>query len=263
MSSYIQFGAGKLFVNPNAGNLAVNPTPVQGKTIQDVTIDAASELKELKGASQYPDDVAAADRKTTGKFSIGRKDLTFFNQVFFADAVAAGGTSVVPNFAAVPSSNAVTVTPPNSGTFGTDLGVQYQGSGLSLTRIPSGTPAAGQYTCASGVYTFASGDTSAAAGVLISYAYSLASLGATYTVNNQDLGYGPQCELYLVDTYQPNNSGSASNPVLEYNCIRLYAVKFTKLTLGNKRSDYAMPELEFSYFQNSAGKVMDMYSVKG
>src|SRR3954453_3982613 len=135
MSSYIQFGAGKIFVNPNAGNLAINPTPLQGKTIQDVSVEASGEIKELKGGSQFPDDTAVGDKKGSGKFSVGRKDLGMFNQIFFADKIAAGGTSVVPNFAAIPASSAVPVTPPNSGTFTADLGVQYGASGLSLTRL--------------------------------------------------------------------------------------------------------------------------------
>src|SRR6185437_12142937 len=108
MSSYIQFVSGRLYLNPNAGNLPTNPTPVQGMTIQDVQVDISGEVKELKGASQFPDDVAAGDKKGSGKFSVGRKDLQMFNNIFFADVVSAGGVSVVPNFAATPSSNAVT-----------------------------------------------------------------------------------------------------------------------------------------------------------
>lgn len=259
MSSYIQFGSGRLYVNPNAGNLAVNPTAVQGFTIQDVQIDISGEVKELKGASQFPDDVAAGDKKGTGKFGVGRKDLNMFNQIFFADIVETGGTSVVPNFSAVPTSSAVTVTPPASGTFAADLGVQYAGSGISLTKVAA-TPTAGQYTVASGVYTFASGDTAATAGVVISYSYTLTA-GTTYQVNNQALGYGPQVEVYLVDTYQPKNSGTATAPVYEYNVIHLYAAKVTKITIGNKRADYSIPEVDFSYFQAANGRVMDLYAV--
>ena len=51
--------------------------------------------------------------------------------------------------------------------------------------------------------------------------------------------------------------------MFEYNCIRLYAVKFNKITLGNKRADYSMPEVDFGFFQAPNGRVIDMYSVKG
>lgn len=259
MSSYIQFGAGKLFVVPTGGNLPINPTPQQVLTIQDVSIDISGEIKELKGASQFPDDTAVADKKGSGKFSMGRKDLQLFNQMFSADTTVTGGTSVSPNEQHVPTTNAVTVTPPSSGTFADDLGVFYQSSGLALVRVAA-SPAVGQYSVAAGVYTFAAGDTAAAAGVVISYSYTLTG-GTTYQINNQPLGYGPQCELYLVDTYQPKNVGTVSAPVLEYNVIHLFAAKINKITLGNKRADYSMPEVDFSYFQNAAGKVIEMYSV--
>lgn len=259
MSSYIQFGSGRLFLNATGGNLPANPTPMQALTIQDVQIDIAGDLKELKGASQFPDDVATGDKKGTGKFAVGRKDLQLFNQIFSADIVATGGTSVYPNFSAVPTSNAVTITPPGSGTFETDLGVTYAGSGLALVKVAS-TPAVGQYSVSAGVYTFAAGDAAAAAGVVISYAYTLTT-GNTYQINNQPLGYGPQVEMFLVDTYQPKNVGTSSAPIWEYNVIHLYAAKINKITLGNKRADYSIPEVDFAYFQNSAGKVIEMFSV--
>lgn len=259
MSSYIQFGSGVLLVNPNAGNLATNPTPMQGMTIQDVSIDMSGEVKELKGSKQFPDDVAAGDKKGSGKFAVGRKDLALFNQIFFADKVVTGGTSVSPNEVHVPSSSSVTVTPPGSGTFSVDLGVSYEGSGLALVKVAS-SPTVGQYSVSAGVYTFAAGDTSAAAGVLISYAYTVTT-GATYQVNNHNLGYGPQVEMWLVDTYQPLNVGTPDAPVWEYNVIRLYAAKVTKLSIGNKRADYSIPEVDFSYFQAPSGRVIDMFSV--
>jgi hypothetical protein len=256
MSAYLQFGSGRLYVNPNAGNLATNPTPLQGLTIQDVSIDISGDIKELKGASQFPDDTAVADKKGSGKFSIGRKDLTMFNQIFFADTVATGGTSVSPNEAHnVPASTpfTVTVTPPSTGTFETDLGVVYQATGKELQKLTTGTPTTGQYTVSAGVYTFASADTGLA--VLISYSYTLTATGALYQVNNQLLGYGPQCEFFLVDQYQPVSG--------VYNVIHLYAAKVNKITIGNKRADYSIPEVDFMFFQSASGRVIDMYSVNG
>lgn len=263
MSSYIQFGSGRLYLNPNAGNLATNPTPLQGMTIQDVQIDMTGDVKELKGSSQFPDDVAAGDKKGTGKFAIGRKDLELFNQIFFADTIATGGTSVAPNEShSIPATTpyTVVVTPPNSGTFSVDLGVNYAASGIALVKVGT-SPATGQYSVAEGTYTFAAGDQGV--GVIISYAYTITGSGATYQVNNQALGYGPQVEMWLVDTYQPKNVGSAGAPVYEYNVIRIYAAKVTKLTIGNKRADYSIPEIDFSYFQSPSGRVIDMFSVNG
>ncbi len=262
MSNYIQFGSGRLFLVPTAANLPLNPTPAQVLTIQDVSIDISGEIKELKGASQFPDDTAVADKKGTGKFATGRKDLQLLNQIFNADTTYVGGTSVSPNEVHTPVTSTVTVVPPITGTFATDLGVTYLGSGKALVKVAA-TPAVGQYTVSAGVYTFAVSDAAATAGVVISYSYTVSSTGLTYQINNQVLGYGPQCEFFLVDQYQPVNSGTASAPVFEYNVIHLFAVKVNKITIGNKRADYSMPEVDFSYFQNAQGKVMEMYAIGG
>jgi hypothetical protein len=257
MSAYIQFGSGKLFLNPNAGNLAVNPTPLKALTIQDVSIDISGDIKELKGASQFPDDVAVGDKKGTGKFSIGRKDLSMFNQIFFADISAAGGVSVSPDEAhSIPATTPFTITmaPPDTSVFANDLGVNYAGTGKAFTKVASG-PTVGQYSVviATGVYTFAAADEGVA--VTISYSFTLSAAGATYQVNNQVLGWGPQVEMFLVDTYQPVSG--------IFSVIHLYAAKVSKVSIGNKRVDYSMPEVDFSYFQSASGRVIDLYSNVG
>lgn len=256
MSAYIQFGAGLVYTNPNAGNLATNPTPLKGLTIQDITLDVQADVKELRGQYQFPDDTAIADKKGTGKFQVGRKDLTMFNQNFFADTIAAGGTSVATNVAGtIPASTPFTITPtvPGSGTFSEDLGVSYSGTGVELIKVASG-PTTGQYSVSAGVYTFAAADEGLA--VLISFAYTVTTPGSTYQVNQQTLGYGPQVEIFIVDTYKPTSGGI-------FSTIRVYAAKFTKVTLGNKRVDYSMPEMDYSYFAASSGRVLDLYSNVG
>jgi hypothetical protein len=255
MSAYIQFGSGKLFCNANSGNLAANPTPLKALSIQDVSIDISGDIKELKGASQFPDDVAVGDKKGTGKFSIGRKDLSMFNQIFFADVSVTGGVSVVADephtIPATPFT--ILIAPPSSGVFTTDLGVIYAATGRALTKV-SASPATGQYSvnASTGTYTLASADEGLA--ITVSYSYTTTT-GATYQVNNQSLGYGPQIEMFLVDTYQPVSG--------LYSVIHLYAAKVNKISIGNKRVDYSMPEVDFSYFQNAAGRVIDLYSNVG
>lgn len=256
MSAYIQFGSGRLFLNPNAGNLALNPTPLKALTIQDVSVDISGDIKELKGSSQFPDDVATGDKKGSGKFSMGRKDLSMFNQIFFADTVSTGGISVVadePHSVPALTTFTITIAPPNTGVFTTDLGVVNALTGRAYEKVATG-PVTGEYSVnvSTGVYTFAAADAGFA--VTISYSYTTTT-GATYQVNNQNLGYGPQIEMYLVDTYQPVSG--------LYSVIHLYAAKVSKISIGNKRADYSMPEVDFSYFQNAAGRVIDMYSNVG
>lgn len=258
MSSYIQIGAGFVFFNPTAGNLPVNPTPVRALTVQDVEIDISGTVEELKGQYQFPEDTAVTDKKGSGKMTIGRKDLSMLNNIFFADISAAGGTSVSPVEAhPIPASTpyTITVTPPGTGTFYADLGVYYANNvGQSFTRIPTGTPTAGQYTVSAGEYTFAAADTGI--GVLISYAYTQSTTGSIFQVNNQNIGWGPQVEIYVVDTYEP----VAVSGVNIYSTVRIWAAKITKCTLGNKRANYSMPEIDYSYFSASNNRVLDLYS---
>jgi len=244
--------------NPNAGNLATNPTPLRALTIQDAELDISGTIETLKGQYQFPDDAAVTDKKGTGKLTMGRKDLSMLNQIFFADVTAAGGTSVSPTEAhSVPASTpyTITVTPPGTGTFYADLGVYYQANNAkAFERLATGTPAAGQYTVAAGVYTFAAADTGL--GILISYAYTQSTTGNIFQVNNQNIGYGPQVEIYLVDTYQP----IPVSGVNIYSTTRVWAAKISKVTLGNKRSAYSMPQVDYEYFQAPSGRVLDLYS---
>lgn len=260
MAAYIQIGSGRLFVRPTAGNLAANPTPLQGFTVQDVSIDIAGEIKELRGQNQFPDDTATVDKKLSGKFGIGRKDLTMFNQIFSADTVSSTGQSVVPNFATTVAATpfVTTIVPPASGTFQFDLGVYYTGTGIEFIRVASG-PTVGQYSVneSTGAYTFAAADTLIA--VSISYSYTLSGHGATYQINNQTIGYGPQIEVWIVDTYQSLTVSTAQI----YNVIRIHAAKVNKITIGNKRGDYSIPEVDWAGFAGSDGRVLDMYSVNG
>jgi hypothetical protein len=244
---YIQYGSAYLYVNPKSGNLATPTLPVFPFTVQDVEVSFKGKADELRGQLRIPEDVAVGDISITGKFGIGRKDWLLFNQLYFSDLVVTGGTSVSPLEAhTIPASVAYTVTtvPPGSGVFSEDLGVMYAGTGQRLQLVGSLT-AAGQYmvNTSTGVYTFDVADASAS--VLISYSYTLTT-GATYEVNNQIQGFGPQLEFFLVDRYQLV-AGVA-------NTMWLKSVKCHSLgNVGNKRDKYAMPEIEFTAF--AAGPV--------
>lgn len=257
MSSYIQIGAGYCLLDPTAGNLAVNPTPVRALTIQDADLDISGTIETLKGQYQFPDDAAVTDKRGTGKITMGRKDLSMLNQVFFADISTAGGNAVAPVQKYTPAGGSVTVVPPGTGTFYSDLGVYYASNvNAAFQRIATGSPAVGQYKVAAGVYTFNAGDTG---DVLISYAYTTTH-GALYQVNNHDIGWGPQVAIYMVDQYKPVNVGTVDLPDYVYSTIKVYAAKISKVTLGNKRANYSMPELNYEYFADDTGRVLDLFS---
>jgi hypothetical protein len=251
---YLQFGAGQAFANPLGGNLAGAVTgttattmPVRFLTLQDIDITIDQTLKELKGQYKFPDDVAPADMKITGKVGSGRFSLDALNQLAFADVYTAGETVVqAAALLTVPSTSpyTITITPPGSGVFSLDLGVQYFSTGQPLQKETS-VSAIGQYSVSSGTYTFYSGDASAQ--VLISYTYTLTG-GHTLTVNNQLMGYGPVWELWLAEPYQGNNG------------VHLYNARFSKMGLPIKRDDYLITDFEFEAYPNAAGQVLQFFT---
>ena len=86
------FGCGNLFGNPNAQNLATNPTPQWFGTVQDISVDIDATIKELRGQFQFPDDTAVADKKLSIKCKFGKIEAQLFNQLFFADTYNTGIT---------------------------------------------------------------------------------------------------------------------------------------------------------------------------
>jgi hypothetical protein len=115
-------------------------------------------------------------------------------------------------------------------------------TGIPLTNVAS-LSAAGQYTYAAGVYTFYSADASAA--VLISYTYTLSSAGATVTMSNTSAGAANVFQTVMGASY----NGLQTN-------LQLYACVADSLkAYDTKIGDFAMPELDFSCFVNSAGNL--------
>jgi hypothetical protein len=257
---YFQFGSGDLYLNPNAGNLAANPTPVRPFTIQDVKIESKGKIESLRGSLQYPDDTATGDKDGTFEFSMGRVDYFLMNQIVNADVVAVGGVSVAVDTVTI----AATVTPtfPATGTFKEDLGVTWIVPGATQPqqmKLATGTPTTGEYTEALGVYTFAAADVTTGGTVSIACAYAQTTIGATYQVNNQSQGYGPAFEAFIVDKYQGVTSTGA--PV--YSCVRLYAAKTSDVGKDNKRSGYSMVSLKGAFFASPSGRVIDYFSNNG
>lgn len=241
------FGTGFLFGNPNGGNQATNPTPQYFGTVQDIDVEISATIKELRGNLQFPDDTAIADKKLSGKVKFGRLEVQVFNQLFFADALATGYTGIQPRESHAAAAT-ITIAPPSSGTFATDLGVLDGTTGLVFTKVAS-APALNQYSVnvGTGVYTLNASQTGT---VLISYTYTVAASGQTLTVNNQVQGYGPAFELWLAEPYQ--NAG---------NGLHLYACKAGKLAAPRKRDDYVIGEFDFEGFASPAGKVFDWFQV--
>lgn len=249
-----QFGIGFMYGVPKTGNLAVNPTPKQFGTIQDVSFEISQDLKELRGQAKFPEDVAPGNMKGAGKVMFGRLDVDTFNQLLFAEQSEPTGIQVIQanELRNIPGVGPFTIQVTNFATFTNDLSVYYNSGPLAGKRfINSGVvaPAVGQYqvNTGTGTYTFNAGDANVQ--VAISYTWSNASTGVTFTVLNHLMGYGPVCEVWLSQPYQGTNG------------IHLYAVRFAKLGAPMKREDYEIGEMDFQFFANASGQVMDFFQV--
>jgi hypothetical protein len=252
-----QLGAGRIFANPLGGNRAANPTPQFFGTCQDFSIEIDQKLEELRGVSQFPDDVGPTDRKISGKIGFGKIELATLNQLFFGDTSLAGVTAIsaLENHT-IPSTTpyTITITPPESGVYAEDLGVIFGsagGLGTPLTKVAPTATAEYSVVVATGVYTFDVADAGKA--VQISYNYALASVGNTQEVNNQVIGFGPFFEMWCQLSYQVDVAGYPTNGLWLAQC------RAGKLSSPLKRAGYMIQTLDIEAYSNSSGQVMEWF----
>ena len=255
-ASFIEFGAGYIYgVNLGAtyGAAPTLITPGQFVTIQDASVDFAYTVKELNGATEFPEDLASASKKITGKITTGRIDLNILNQLVYADLFTTGENAIASKeLHTIGSSPTDTVTVTQSPTFVQDLGVTYSNlfsinNPVTLQSVAS-SPAQGQYVCnsATGVYTFNGAD--AGAGVYISYEYSLTT-GHSLTVTNKIMGSSrPVFQAYFSMPYQGTND------------LTLFYCRATSTKIPIKREDYTILEIDFMAAANAAGNVAEWCS---
>src|SRR5208282_2113118 len=251
-STFIEFGAGYIYglnLGSSYGAAPTLITPGKFITIQDASVDFAYTVKELNGATEFPEDLASASKKITGKITTGRVDLNLLNQLVYADLFATGENAIANVEAhTIGASPTDTVTVTNGMTFVQDLGVWYasQFSGNNPIQLQSvaTSPAQGQYVpgaANTGTYTFNGADAGQA--LLISYEYSLTS-GHSLTVTNKLMGSGrPVFQAYFSMPYQGTND------------LILYYCRATSTKIPLKREDYTILEIDFMAAANASGNV--------
>lgn len=244
----IVFGTGNLYGIPltdASGTAVANPTPVQFGVLQEVAADLSFDEKMLYGAYQFPVAFGRGKGKLTFKAKMADISAQAFASLFFGNTATAGIRAIVDNFAAsVPavSTYTITVTPPSSGTWATDLGVRYSSTGIALTRVAS-APTLGQYTVAAGVYTFATADASAA--VLISYEYTATSTSQyQVALTNQLMGQAPTFQAQVSLPYNGKQMSLKLN-----NCVS------SKLSLPFKNEDFSVQEFDWTALADASGNV--------
>lgn len=244
----IIFGVGSLYGVPltdASGAAIANPTPVQFGVLQEAQGDISFDSKTLYGAYQMP----VAFGRGKGKLSFKAKTADIaaqgYSSLFFGNTPTAGIRAVYDNFAvSVPGTGpyTVTITPPSSGTFATDLGVRYASTGIALTRVASG-PTAGQYSLSGAVYTFAAADTAAA--ILISYEYTATSATQFQVpITNQLMGQAPSFQAQLSLPY-----GGKQMSIKLNNCVS------EKLTLPFKNEDFSIQEFDWIALADTSNNI--------
>lgn len=222
------------------------PAPVNIGYAQELTIDISATAKELYGQNQYPLAVARGTVKATGKIKAATLSGRAWNAAFFGQTLAPGGFSW--NVGEQHTLAATTQQVTNHTTFDVDLGVNYVASTLPLGRVADGSETTGYYSVSysTGTYTVSTSDSISA----LSFTYTNTTTGGeSLTVANQLLGVTPVFQLdYYTNLNQPTSKPFA---------VRLFSAVANKLSMATKLEDFVLPEIDFGFFANSAGNVME------
>jgi hypothetical protein len=222
-------------------------TPIQLKTVQEVSIDFKFGTKELMGENMFAEAIGRGSAALSGKIKTGQMQARYFNDSVLGgnNTLLSEGRTLALNEAGTPAASAVTVA--NAANYVKDWGVKETSTGLPLTRVAS-APTTGQYSVneTTGVYTFAAGDTTAKQ---FTYQYRITTPAGqvrTMQVNNQIAGEAPLAELIVVNKFQSKEMHNV-----------FYGVVYESLGFSHKLEDFAMPEISFKCQANSAGRVWD------
>lgn len=240
------FGSGELYLKPFGPNAAGNPTPQKLGTMQEVSVEISASQKELYGKNQFPVAIARTAGKINMKAKFANINAKTCNDLFFGNTVAVGSKRGMIDEAHTAGAS-VTIAPPSSGVFAEDFGVVDATTGKQMTKVVSGAAAGVSYQVneGTGVYTF----NASQGATLISYSFTVSTLGASSNVTNKPMGSMPIFEANLVN----NQFQSANNSVNSYlqfpNCI---AAKFS---MPFKNEDFTVVEFDFSAFSDAAGNI--------
>lgn len=235
------FGPGTLMV---CRTDVADSTPYNIGKCNEFSIDYSFSVKELYGQYQFPLAVARGTTKVTAKAKSALISGGMLASIFFGQNLSQGQTTMaVEEAGSIPANpGPYTVTVTNSATFTDDFGVVFAATGLPLTKVAA-APSTGQYSVAAGVYTFAAADQGL--GVLITYAYTIASVGQKFTITNTLLGQMPVFKL----AYHTSYAGSVAFNIFFNKCIS------SKLANAFKLEDFMMPELDLNIFADASNNI--------
>lgn len=227
------FGIGALWATRTD---VANIGPDQFAILQENTIEFGFEVKELYSQLGYPVDIARGKGKVTGKAKQARVFGALYGDIFFGETtIGTYENAVSQDETFVLAGGIHTVT--NSTAFVADLGVYLNSGGRTRYKFVTGAPATNQYsTGGNGVYTFATGDNGRS--LAISYVYTIASTGVTFTINNNFMGFTPTFQSTF---YTSKNTLSGTGQLT----LRLNQCVSSRLDFPSRIDDYNIPGFDW------------------
>lgn len=251
------FGFGVLALTNTTDSATTRDTPLVVGVLQDVSLDISMTTKELRGAFQFPVDIARGSASISGKAKSGQLGSQTIAAIVGASAVAGAKIGTI-NLSRTPTANALTLAAADMGgtgyTFFESISVVKQSDGSLMTRMADATLqatlTAGQYTVSTaGVYSFSTTDANPP--VYLTFTSQHATTGKTVGLVNALMGAGVTFKLDLHNNFRSKNYG-----------WRLPAVTIPKLSFAPKQDDYTTVDMEFSAFADSAGKVLEYFGTE-
>jgi hypothetical protein len=242
------FGPGVLLVKRTD---IANQTPVNIGFANEFSYDLSGDVKTLFGQDDLPLLAASGTKKPSGKMKAATLSGIALNSVIWGGSFVAGQRGLnITGATAIPASPSVlTPTVPSSGTFDQDHGVVDATTRQPFKKV-TGTPVAGQYAVdeSTGEYTFALADHASGLSVKTTFSYLYTAAGGQRLIyESRPLG---QNTTFQIDYFTSLNG-------LGYY-VRFYNAISTKLSMAHKLEDFAMPEIDFSFFTNDAGQLFEV-----
>lgn len=244
MTQVACFGPGSLYLTRTD---VANSTPINIGYAQEFSLDEAADVKMLHGQNKYALVAAVGTVKCTGKIKAAMISGIALNNAFRGATFTSGQVQAVFSEAGIVPTTPFQITTSAGALTEADLGVVRQSDLSPYTKVAS-APATGQYSMVvgTGIYTFAAADVTNA--VYISYTKTVAGTGQKHVLANQAIGTNP---TFQIDYSTSLIVAGTARPVF----IRVYSCIASKLNQNFKLSDFMMPELDFTAYQNSAGNM--------
>lgn len=245
-----QFGTGVVVCTPTTGNLATTPSiPQVLPVLQEVQVEFKGDLKKLYGMQQFALAKARGKIDVSGKGKIIVPTPDVLSQLFFGQPTSTGLNRPVYLESHTP---AASVTPSNL-TANANLAVINGTTGLPMTPISTGSPTVGQYKFTpynstgpvSASYAFNASET--AATVQLCYTWP-DTAGLSLVVNNELMGYAPEMQFVLFNTFR--------NKLMS---LQLNSVVFGMISVPTKQEDFWLADFDFEASCDNSG-VLGIFS---